>query len=387
MSCNELAVYIHIPFCVRKCAYCDFLSFPASEEVRGEYLNKLEWEIKMRAEALSGYRVSSVFFGGGTPSVLPADAPGRLLAALRENLAFLPESEISIEANPGTVTREKAEAWKEAGINRLSMGCQSLKDEELALLGRIHQAEDSFRSFETARAAGFSNINVDLMSALPGQSVASCLDSLREVLHLGPEHLSAYSLIVEEGTPFYEAYGRADELRRRGKEQKLLPTEEEEREMLYEGRRILTEAGFVQYEISNYARDGHVCRHNLCYWKRGDYAGFGLGAVGCMGEVRRKNTEDLKRYLEAEKVEELCGEEEHLTLEDARAEAMFLGLRLCEGVDPLLYEKRYGKKPEELYGEWIGKMLAEGLLVRESGRLKLSMQGQDLANVVMGGFV
>ncbi len=384
---KALSLYLHIPFCVRKCAYCDFLSFPADDAVKERYTDKLAEELRLSAASYRECRVRSVFFGGGTPSVLKEGALPFLMGVLREYYDLDDDAEISAEANPGTITEEKLRLWRQTGINRLSLGCQSLKDEELALLGRIHRNADLYRSFEAARGAGFENINVDLMSALPGQDCASYLFSLSGVLKLRPEHISAYSLIIEEGTPFYERYHKADEKRLRGEEQSLLPDEEAERDMLYEGRRLLRDAGYHQYELSNYALEDRECRHNRVYWERGDYAGFGLGAASCVDERRWKNTSELKEYLETGAVEKLRREEEALSIDEARSEAMFLGLRLTEGIDEKAYRERYGIFPEELWGEWIGKMLKEGLLERKETFLRLTERGQDLANHVMAGFV
>ncbi|MBR3525304.1 MAG: radical SAM family heme chaperone HemW, partial [Lachnospiraceae bacterium] len=319
---KALSLYLHIPFCVRKCAYCDFLSFPADDAVKERYTEKLAEELRLSAASYRDYHVRSIFYGGGTPSVLKEEALPFLMDVVRECYDLYDDAEISAEANPGTVTEAKLRLWKQAGINRLSLGCQSLKDEELALLGRIHRAEDLYQSFEAARSAGFDNINVDLMSALPGQDCASYLSSLSGVLKLRPEHISAYSLIIEEETPFYERYNKADEKRRRGEAQSLLPDEEEERAMLYEGRRLLREAGYHQYELSNYALEGRECRHNRVYWERGDYAGFGLGAASCVGERRWKNTSDLEEYLSFKEVTGLRREEQKLTEDEARSEAL-----------------------------------------------------------------
>lgn len=384
---KALSLYLHIPFCVRKCAYCDFLSFPADDAVKERYTEKLAEELRLSAASYRDYHVRSIFYGGGTPSVLKEEALPFLMDVVRECYDLYDDAEISAEANPGTVTEAKLRLWKQAGINRLSLGCQSLKDEELALLGRIHRAEDLYQSFEAAHSAGFDNINVDLMSALPGQDCASYLSSLSGVLKLRPEHLSAYSLIIEEDTPFFERYHKADEKRRRGEAQSLLPDEEEERAMLYEGRRLLREAGYHQYELSNYALEGRECRHNRVYWERGDYAGFGLGAASCVNEGRWKNTSELKEYLETDTIDKLRREKEALSIDEARSEAMFLGLRLTEGIYEKAYRERYGILPEEIWGEWIRKMLKEELLERRNGFLRLTERGQDLANYVMAGFV
>ncbi|MBR5419615.1 MAG: radical SAM family heme chaperone HemW [Lachnospiraceae bacterium] len=384
MKNEPLALYVHIPFCVRKCLYCDFLSFPASEEVRKAYLKALGEELEREAPAYADRRVSSIFFGGGTPSTLAAEEIEEIMAVIRRLYLISEDAEITLEANPGTLTPEKLRSFGQAGIRRLSMGAQSFDDDELKTLGRIHRAADIRESFRAAREAGFDNINLDLICGLPGQRVEDWEYTLREALSLAPEHISAYSLIVEEGTPFHECYHEADERRGRGEEQELLPGEEEEREMIKRCRELLGAAGYVQYEISNYALPGRECRHNLVYWERGDYAGFGLGAASCVDERRWKNTEELKEYFAGG---ELRRELQLLDPGERQSEAMFLGLRLMRGVDCRQFAARYGVDPHVLYGEEIERMLSEGLLEEEGAFLRLSLKGQDLANRVMAAFV
>lgn len=386
MRNKELSLYIHIPFCVRKCAYCDFLSFPADESVKDSYISRLCRELEEAAKDYEERKVVSVFFGGGTPSVLHADQTMRLIEAVVGNYHINSDTEISIEANPGTVDTEKLRAYKKAGINRLSIGCQSLDDKELKLLGRIHREADFYRAYESARNAGFDNINTDLMSALPGQSADSYITSLKKLIALKPEHISAYSLIIEEGTPFYERYHIDAQVREKGGKPQFLPDEDEERSMLYRGREILKEAAYEQYEISNYALPGYECRHNKVYWQRGDYAGFGIGAASCVDEWRWKNTDDIGEYLSGKK-EELKKQLQQLSPEEQRSEAAFLGLRMTRGIDIKEYSLRYGAQPAEYYGEWIDKMISEGLMILSDNKLALSLKGQDLANYVMAGFV
>ncbi|MBQ9867034.1 MAG: radical SAM family heme chaperone HemW [Lachnospiraceae bacterium] len=386
MRSKELSLYIHIPFCVRKCAYCDFLSFPAEEGLRQKYYERLCREIAEAAGDYKGRSVISIFFGGGTPSLLTGDMTLRLMDIVRDKYCLSTDAEISLEANPGTVDKDKLKAYKKSGINRLSIGCQSLNDKELAVLGRIHREEDFYRAFDAARNAGFTNINVDLMSGLPGQKPADYEKSIRKLIGLKPEHISAYSLIIEEGTEFYNRYNDDLLLRDKGDIPRLLPDEEEERQMLYMGRDILRSAGYEQYEISNYALPGSECRHNAVYWQRGDYAGFGLGASSCVDECRWKNTDDIKEYISGDAAG-LKRDEQKLSLEEQRSEAMFLGLRLIRGIDKKTFALRYGGDPYAFYGEWIDKMVNEGLLQDTDGKLKLSLKGQDVANYVWGGFV
>ena len=300
---KELELYIHIPFCVRKCAYCDFRSAPAGREVQAQYVDRLLEEIQKAAPLAEDYEVVSAFFGGGTPSILPKEEIGRVMELLHRQFDWKADAEVTIEANPGTVDGRKLDAYRSFGINRISFGLQSADNEELQKLGRIHTWEQFLESYEAARTAGFTNINVDLMSALPGQTRKSWQETLQKVLVLNPEHISAYSLIIEEGTPFYEKYADHPE---------LLPPEDEERQMYYDTKRILAEQGYERYEISNYARKGYACRHNLGYWSRRDYKGFGLGASSLLNSVRSTVQEDLTEYLRGN----FAGSNEHLSEQD-----------------------------------------------------------------------
>ena len=386
MRSKELSLYIHIPFCVKKCAYCDFLSFPAEDSIKEQYIDRLCWEIIKEAERYKDRSVISVFFGGGTPSVLGAEQIERIMELIGSSFNITAGAEISIEINPGTADKDKFAIYKRAGISRISIGCQSLNDKELAVLGRIHREEDFYRAFHAARDAGFDNINVDMMSALPRQSAADYESSLKKLICLKPEHISAYSLIIEEGTPFFERYQKDAAIRDKGGRPQYLPDEDEERSMLYLGRDILKDAGYHQYEISNYALPGYECRHNKVYWQRGDYAGFGLGASSCVDECRWKNTEDFDEYLSVG-ADELKRDIQMLDTSQQRSEAMFLGLRLMSGVDEAEFTGRYGIAPADMYGEWIDRMISEGLMEKEDGKLALTLKGQDLANYVWGGFI
>lgn len=275
---KPLELYVHIPFCIRKCAYCDFVSGPGTKAMQKEYEEALLAEIDA-AEETAEREVISVFFGGGTPSAVDAGMLARVMEKLRSKYVFSEDAEITLEANPGTLDAEKLKCYRKSGFNRISIGCQSVHDEELKRLGRIHTFAEFQESFVLARDAGFANINVDLMSGLPEQSEEKWEESLRTIAELSPEHISAYSLIVEPGTPFAE--------------QKLdLPDEDTEREMYARTAEILAEYGFFQYEISNYAKPGFACRHNIGYWKRTDYLGFGPSAASLFGNRRWTNTAD-----------------------------------------------------------------------------------------------
>lgn len=274
---KNLSIYIHIPFCVRKCLYCDFLSGPACDGEMESYVNLLLREIEKQSIFYGDHRVVSIFLGGGTPSLLPARETGRILRQVRECFYVAEDAEITIECNPGTVTAEKLENYITYGINRFSIGLQSTDDGELARIGRIHNYRDFLETYEMARKAGFGNINIDLMAGLPGQGIASYRKTLERVVALSPEHISAYSLILEEGTPLYV-----------NQKSYTFPDEDEDREMYELTGTVLGQAGFHRYEISNYAREGRECRHNKVYWRRGDYVGFGLGASSMIRNVRWK---------------------------------------------------------------------------------------------------
>lgn len=377
---HPLELYFHIPFCVKKCYYCDFLSAPADEGTRDAYMEALLRETEKRAGEYTEYTVVSVFVGGGTPSVVKAQQLAGLLDCVRKRYRVSPEAEITVEVNPGTADGEKLKKYREAGVNRLSIGLQSGEDRELAAIGRIHTAAQFADIYGAAVEAGFRNINVDVMSALPGQTPESYRATLYGLLALKPQpsHISAYSLILEEGTRFYE-------LAREGRLE--LPDEDTDRLMYSETKRILGEAGYVRYEISNYAKPGFSCRHNCGYWTRKDYAGFGIGAASLVNNVRFRNGEDLRRYLE----EPLgCREEvQALSIEEQMEEFMFLGLRLTEGVDVRGFGDDFGRTLEEVYGEVIKRNREDGLLeYRKDGRrLALTEKGLDVSNYVMAQFL
>ncbi len=385
---KKLEIYIHIPFCVKKCRYCDFLSFPGQEPLIRAYADRLAEEIRKKGEELriaGDLRpVCSVFLGGGTPSILEVEQTGDLMRAVRESFTLAEEPEITMECNPGTLTREKLSAWRRAGIGRLSIGLQSASDRELACLGRIHTWKEFEENYFLAREAGFSNINVDLISALPEQTPQSWRQTLEKVLKLEPEHISAYSLIIEEGTPFYEIYREDAERRERGEKPVFLPSEEEEREMYRDTEKLLGEAGYGRYEISNYAQRGYTCRHNIGYWEREDYLGFGLGAASLYKNTRYHNTENLERYLNGDREKE---EIQVLSEKEQMEETMFLGLRLTEGVNLKKFEEEFGIPCEAVFGEQMERLTKQGLLRRNGERLCLTERGLDLANYVMAEFV
>lgn len=382
---QELSIYLHIPFCVRKCAYCDFLSFPAEDETQRAYVRTLAKEVRACPCETDAYEIVSVFIGGGTPSILPGVEIEKLLAAVRAHFLVRTDAEITIEANPGTLTADKLAAYRRAGVNRLSIGLQSAHDDELRLLGRIHTFAQFQESYRLAREAGFANISVDLMSGLPGQSLDSWEDTLGIVTALAPQHISAYSLIIEEGTPFYEQYHAEDMRRAKGGQTQMLPDEETERSMYTWTGRYLQKKGYGQYEISNYSRPGFESRHNIGYWIRRPYLGFGLGASSFFQEKRWKNTEDMRQYLSknAQDVASI----ETLTREDAIDEQMFLGLRMRSGVCKRTFSERFGCEIQELFGEEIAQLKKEGLLEETDEAIRLTDEGILVSNYCIEMFL
>ncbi|MCB5599750.1 radical SAM family heme chaperone HemW [Blautia hansenii] len=376
---KELGLYVHIPFCVKKCGYCDFLSWCGTSEEKETYVQALLKEIESYREFARGYRVSTVFVGGGTPSVLEAGQMEGVLGNIQEVFELEKKPEITLEMNPGTVTEEKLQCYKENGVNRLSIGLQSVKNEKLEVLGRIHSYEEFLESYELARKAGFTNISVDLISSIPGQKLEEWKEELAALSALSPEHISVYQLIIEAETPFYEKYAEHEE---------LLPDEEESREIYLWTGSFLKEQGYEQYEISNYAKPGKESRHNLKYWERGDYLGLGLGAASMVRNIRVSNTKDMKTYLER------CGQpktmrEDVQFLEEARQmeEFMFLGLRKTRGVSRKEFRRIFGQEMDMVYEKALHKCLENGMLKEHKDRVYLSEEGVLLSNAVLLEFL
>lgn len=358
MMKNKFGLYIHIPFCIRKCGYCDFVSFPADSAERTEYIRLLTKELALWREEIPACEVDTVFIGGGTPSVLDACELSALFQAIWD--VFPPEegAEFTIECNPGTVTEEKLRLMSDAGVNRISFGLQSAVDSELRALGRIHTYEDFLKSYELARKTGFDNINIDLMSAIPGQTLTSYESTLRKVTGLMPEHISSYSLIIEEGTPFYQTYHERP------------PVDEETDRRMYECTgEMLSAAGYKRYEISNYAKDGRMCLHNLKYWQRDEYIGAGLSAASLVGHRRIENEMALdfyrKRILDGELP---ARETQVLTKEEEMAEFMFLGLRCMDGISPTRFQSLFHEDFEARYGKTVQSLISQGLLKQKPAR-------------------
>ncbi|MEI3176916.1 MAG: radical SAM family heme chaperone HemW [Lachnospiraceae bacterium] len=384
MADKSLELYVHIPFCVRKCEYCDFLSAPAGADTQQEYVRNLLLEIEQKGVRCTDYKVTTIFFGGGTPSILKAGWIADILNAIHRNFKVRKDAEITIECNPGTLTFEKLSIYKSAGINRISVGLQSASDAELRELGRIHTYEDFLKSYDLIRKKGFSNVNIDLMAALPGQTLKSYEQTLRRVLALKPEHISAYSLIIEEGTPFYEKYEADELLREKGEKPQMLPSEETERLMYERTKELLLAHGYERYEISNYARRGYACRHNIGYWRRENYLGFGLGSASLLENERFHNTTDLTDYLGGDY---LAYEQEKLDKKSQMEEFMFLGLRMTDGISTECFRQTFGLTVELVYGPVLEQQIADQLLRKEDGRIFLTERGLDVSNYVMAQFL
>ena len=390
---HSIGLYIHIPFCVRKCVYCDFLSGPATRQRQQEYvaalLRELVWESAQYTDAV----VKTIFFGGGTPSVLEAEEITAILDCLRLQYQIDADAEITLEMNPGTADQDKLLKLKKAGINRLSIGLQSADNAELKMLGRIHTYEDFLRTYHQARETGFSNINVDLMSALPGQHMENWVWTLEKVTALQPEHISAYSLIIEEGTPLYQNLDAWAPV----------PEEDEDRQMYQETKRLLAQQGYHRYEISNYAKPGYECRHNSIYWQRGvwhtaDFAGFGLGASSTVGDRRWENTKSMKRYLSVfqeqnrKRYDSSAGERVKesavkLSVMEQMGEFMFLGLRMMEGVSKREFADSFRQEMDEIYGEALQKWIQMGMMAKNGDAVMLTDAGIDVSNTILTDFV
>lgn len=378
---NQMGMYVHIPFCVKKCNYCDFLSGPSTDEVREKYVECLCREIEKSAGILSEKEVVTIFFGGGTPSVLIPFQTEKILETIRRSYRVAKNAEITTEANPGTLDAWKLMAYREMGFNRLSLGLQSANNAELKALGRIHTYEEFCKEYEEARNVGFSNINVDLMSSIPDQTPDSWYETLHRVAGLNPEHISAYSLILEKGTLLNDMYES-------GKLDGRLVDEETDRRMYHETARILAEYGFERYEISNYAREGYACRHNISYWERGNYAGFGIGAASLIDNVRYHNTGDLLKYLDKSgDVKGIYEDIEKLGKKDCMEEFMFLGLRKTAGVSREEFYQNFQEDIENIYGEILEELERDKLLVCGKECIYLTEYGLDVSNVVMAKFL
>ncbi|MDU6519750.1 MULTISPECIES: radical SAM family heme chaperone HemW [Clostridium] len=372
---KEVALYIHIPFCKQKCFYCDFPSYARKDDLMSDYIEALLIELK---EKIKDYEVRSLFIGGGTPSYLNEENLSKLMKEIK-NINFIEDAEKTIECNPGTVSEEKFNIMKGGGINRLSFGLQTTKNNLLKGIGRIHTFEAFKDNYNLARSVGFNNINIDMMFGLPNQSVKDWTDSLEEVAKLNPEHISAYSLIIEEGTPFYKLYNE-DKLK--------LPSEEEEREMYKKCKNILIENGYHQYEISNYAKEGKECLHNEVYWMCNEYIGVGASSSSYIDGKRIKNIDDLREYIKRiGSGKSILDEEIINTKNDNIEEFMFMGLRMNCGIEEEEFKRRFHTDVDNVYKDVIEGNINKGLLERKRGRIYLTDKGIELSNMVMSDMI
>ena len=398
----NMELYVHIPFCVRKCDYCDFLSFPgfgcgADEKHRSlscRYIDALCSELEAAFSGLreTGIKCDTCFIGGGTPSVLEKEETEKLLKTISEGISPL---EFTIECNPGTLTKEKLEIFKGYGVNRLSIGLQSADNGILKALGRIHTFEQFLESYRLARSMGFENINIDLISAVPGQTIDNWKDTLKKVTDLEPEHISAYSLILEEGTPLYKKYEESPL-------SLALPGEDEEREIYHYTGEYLGSKGYYRYEISNYAKKGYECRHNIGYWTGEEYIGTGLGAASYLSHenavklknipaesgtdknmFRIKNTQSIEEYISHPS----CDTEEILDLNDLMAEYCILGLRMTKGISITGFREKYGTDIMDRFGTILEKYMQLGLLEQKDGHIRFTDKGLDVSNTVLCDFL
>lgn len=367
---RALALYLHIPFCAAKCAYCDFASYPNRQDVWRGYMDALLDELRGWRLALEDRELATVFIGGGTPSLLPAGEIARLMDGVRQCALVRGDAEITMEANPGTLTPEKLKSCRAAGVNRLSLGAQAMDDRLLRSLGRIHTAKDVAEAVDLARRAGFDNVSLDLMYALPGQSMDDWARTLDAALALAPEHLSAYSLIVEEGTPLADRVARG---------MLTVPDDDATVDMQRMAVERLAGAGFERYEISNYARKGRECRHNIVYWQRGDYLGVGCAAHSLMDGVRFENPRGLEEYLSGQRRMNAV----RLTREDAMEETLMLSTRMCRGMDLDAYRREFGEDFCMGRERKLAELARMGLLVCEDGFLRLTQRGMEVHNAVV----
>ena len=371
---QPISIYIHIPFCVRKCAYCDFTSFPGRSAQMETYLSAVCREMRAQAAFFGRRRVNTVFFGGGTPTLLEGAQAARLMQALRESFDLAPDAEITMEGNPGTLTRESLSAFRRAGVNRLSLGVQSLDDGLLAAVGRIHTAREAEEAVALARAEGFDNLSLDLMLGLPGQTPQQWRETLERAIALAPEHLSCYSLILEEGTPLFSAVqaGRSAPL----------PDEDTLCQMDETTERLTRAADYARYEVSNYAKEGFACRHNIVYWECLPYLGLGLAAHSDMDGRRFYNPSDWAGYFHAVAQGDAWRTRES-DAQERPFERMMMGLRMTRGVDAARFDRDFGAPPEGFWPKTLARMTRGGLMERAGERIRLTPRGMQVMNGVL----
>ena len=373
MKTNKISIYIHIPFCESRCHYCDFCSSLLAESNVEKYFKYLRKEIKLQEEFLKDKIIDTVFIGGGTPSSVDP----KFIKEIMEDLSsfkFSKDIEVTIESNPNSLTLEKAKTYFSSGINRISIGAQSFNEEILKRIGRIHKKDNIYRAIENARSAGFENINLDLMLALPGQKFSDIEDSINEVEKLNLPHISYYSLILEEGTKLYRDHDKSP---------LAFPNEDEDRKMYHYVVNKLEKIGLKQYEISNFAKEGFECRHNMSYWKLRDYISFGLSASSNIENLRYTNFYDFKDYYEAlEKNKSPIVFSEKLSKTDRMNEFVMMGLRLNSGVDIEEFDEKFNENFLKIYEQEIEKNLKSNLIILDENNIKLTEKGRDLSNQV-----
>lgn len=372
---KELSLYIHIPFCKQKCFYCDFPSYASIDYLREDYVKALCKEIEEKA---IDYKIKSIFIGGGTPSYLETKEIAKLLKTISK-LDLEEGLEFTMECNPGALEEEKLKTMIEGGVNRISMGLQAVQNSLLKDIGRIHTFKEFTENFNLARKVGFKNINVDLMFGLPNQSFDEWKESLETIASLNPEHISAYSLIVEEGTAFYKLWER---------NKLILPSEDDERRMYSETKEILKAKGYHQYEISNYSKEGYECYHNKVYWKSLNYLGVGSASTSFIDGKRIKNNENVKAYIDGIMDDKsIVLEENENSKEDNIEEFIFMGLRMIEGISKEEFKRRFKLDIYEIYSKEIKKNIENGLLLEVGDSLKLTERGIEFSNLVMSDFI
>lgn len=374
---KEIGIYIHIPFCIKKCEYCDFVSYCNKKEYVPQYINALKKEIKNNIN--KEYKITTIYIGGGTPSSIEENYIADIIGTIKlnmneENLKDFENIEVTIEVNPGTVNKEKLQVYKKIGINRLSIGLQETHNELLKSIGRIHTYEEFIKTYNLARKIGFNNINVDLMIALPNQTIQDIKENLEKITKLNPEHISVYSLILEEGTPFYNKYN----------ENKIkLPDEELERNMYWYVKNTLENNGYMHYEISNFSKKGFESKHNMNCWNQEEYLGFGVAAHSYNNKIRYSNTNSIEEYIKGSN--KIIHEEQ--TLEDMQKEYMLLGLRKIEGINIQKFKNKFAQNPIFIFKEQLNKLVDEELIIVDGNEIKLTNKGLDLANIVWEEFI
>ena len=377
MDKKELGIYIHIPFCKQKCYYCDFISFANKNEKQEQYIKAIKKEID--TYEFEKYNVTTIYIGGGTHSYIESkyivELIEKLKSKLTNNETKFDKIEITIEVNPGAVTKQKLQDFKSCGINRLSIGLQTTNNNLLKQIGRIHTYEEFLETYNMAKEVGFENINVDLMLGLPNQTIKDLKDSLEKVIRLGATHISVYSLIVEEGTVISKLLD----------EEKIeLPSEETEREMYWYVKNTLELNGYKHYEISNFAKENKYSKHNMNCWKQEEYIGLGVAAHSYLNDTRFSNANNIEDYINNVENKEI---EEVQTLEDKQNEFMLLGLRMLDGVDIASFKQKFGQNPIYLYRDRLNKLVEDGLIVVDLNHIKLTNKGLDLANLVFEEFI